>query len=59
MIGVLGGDYVKGMTVEEYEAVEGCILVTIDNDERVHSFESVKGTLKVEDIHQIVKFAKC
>jgi len=35
------------MTVEEFEAVDSCILVAFDDDERIHSFESLKGTSKV------------
>jgi len=34
-------------------------MIAFGENERVHSFESLKGTLKVEEIHQIVKFAKC
>jgi len=58
IVGVLGENYVVGMTAEEYEAVDSCLLVALGEDNNVVSFESLKGTLKVEELHQVIKFAK-
>lgn len=31
MVGVLGQNYVLGMSVEEYEAVDSCVLIAFGN----------------------------
>ena len=38
IVGILGQNYVLGMTVEEYESVDSCLLIAFDKDKRVASF---------------------
>ncbi len=38
VIGVLGQNYVQGMTVDEYEAVESSVLIAFDQEKKVVSF---------------------
>jgi hypothetical protein len=38
IIGVLGQSYVLGMTVDEYESVDSCILVAFDHEKNVIGF---------------------
>ncbi len=47
VVGVLGQNYVLGMSVEEYEAVDSCVLIAFGTEKKVTSFESLKGTTKV------------
>ena len=58
IVGVLGEKHVLGMTIEEYQAVDSCLLIAFDKEKKVASFETLKGTTKVEELHQIIKFAK-
>ncbi len=47
VVGALGQNYVLGMSVEEYEAVDSCVLIAFGTEKKVTSFESLKGTTKV------------
>lgn len=38
IVGVLGQSYVLGMTVDEYESVDSCILVAFDNEKNIIGF---------------------
>ena len=38
--------------------MDSCLLIAFDKEKKVASFETLKGTTKVEELHQIIKFAK-
>ena len=55
IVGVLNDDYVVDMREEEYESMDGCLLLIL-KEGKITYVETLKGKISIEKINKAVKF---